>query len=40
MRMLENMVLRIMFGPKKEEATGGWRKLHDEIHNMYPCKIL
>jgi hypothetical protein len=28
-------VLRI-FGPKKDEATGGWRKLHnEELHSLY-----
>jgi hypothetical protein len=30
-----NRVLRI-FGPKKDEVTGGWRKLHNEkLHNLY-----
>jgi hypothetical protein len=29
-RMSENRVLRRIFGPKKDEVTGGWRKLHDE----------
>jgi hypothetical protein len=29
-------VLRI-FGPKRDEDTGGWRKLHNEkLHNLYP----
>jgi hypothetical protein len=29
-----NMV--IMFGPKRDEVTGGWRKLHnEELHNLY-----
>jgi hypothetical protein len=27
-------VLRI-FGPKEDEVTGGWRKLHEELHNLY-----
>jgi hypothetical protein len=28
-------VLRI-FGPKRDEVTGGWRKLHnEELHNLY-----
>jgi hypothetical protein len=26
--------LRI-FGPKRDEVTGGWRKLHNELHNLY-----
>jgi hypothetical protein len=31
----ENRVLRI-FGPKRDEETGGWRKLHnEELHNLY-----
>ncbi|PNF16159.1 hypothetical protein B7P43_G01121 [Cryptotermes secundus] len=28
-------VLRRIFGPKRNEVTGGWRKLHNEIHNLY-----
>jgi hypothetical protein len=25
-----------IFGPKREEATGSWRKLHnEELHNVY-----
>jgi hypothetical protein len=31
-----NMVLRIIFGPKREEIIGEWRKLHsEELHNLY-----
>jgi hypothetical protein len=34
--VFENRVLRRIFGPKRDEVTGGWRKLHnEEIHNMY-----
>jgi hypothetical protein len=29
-RMFENGMLRKMFGPKREEVTGGWRTLHNE----------
>jgi hypothetical protein len=29
-------VLRKIFGPKRDEVIGGWRKLHDEeLHNFY-----
>jgi hypothetical protein len=29
-------VLKRIFGPKRDEVTGGWRKLHDEeLHNLY-----
>jgi hypothetical protein len=29
-------VLRRIFGPKRDEETGGWRKLHnEELHNLY-----
>ena len=28
--MFENRVLRSIFGPKKDEVTGEWRKLHNE----------
>jgi hypothetical protein len=36
LRMFENRVLRGIFGPKRDEVTGEWRKLHSgELHNMY-----
>jgi hypothetical protein len=28
--VFENRVLRRIFGPKRDEVTGGWRKLHSE----------
>jgi hypothetical protein len=40
--MSENRVVRRIFGPKRGEVVGGWRKFHDEeLHNMYvsPCLI-
>jgi hypothetical protein len=30
LRLFENRVLRRIFGPKRDEVTGGWRKLHNE----------
>jgi len=30
LRVFENRVLRIVFGPKRNEGTGEWRKLHNE----------
>jgi hypothetical protein len=34
--MFENRVLRKIFGSKKDEVTGDWRKLHnEELHNLY-----
>jgi hypothetical protein len=38
LRVFENRVLRI-FGPKRDEVTGGWRKLHEEVHNLYSSSI-
>jgi hypothetical protein len=36
LRVFENRVLRRIFGPKRDEVTGGWRKLHnEELHNFY-----
>jgi hypothetical protein len=33
--VFENRVLRI-FGPRRNEVTGDWRKLHnEELHNLY-----
>jgi hypothetical protein len=35
-RVFENRVLRGIFGPKRDEVTGGWTDLHsDELHNLY-----
>jgi hypothetical protein len=34
--MFENRVLRRIFGLKRDEVTGKWRKLHSgELHNLY-----
>jgi hypothetical protein len=34
--VLENRVPRRTFGPKRNEVTGSWRKLHnEELHNLY-----
>ena len=33
LRVFENMVLRRIFGPKKDGVTGGWRRLHNEELN-------
>jgi hypothetical protein len=30
LRVFENKVMRRIFGPKSDEVTGGWRKLHNE----------
>jgi len=34
--VFENRVLRRIFGPKRDEVTGEWRKLHDgELNDLY-----
>jgi hypothetical protein len=34
--VVENRVLRRIFGPMKENVTGGWTRLHnEELHNLY-----
>jgi hypothetical protein len=34
--VFENRALRRIFEPKRDEVTGGWRKLHnEELHNFY-----
>jgi hypothetical protein len=35
LRVFENRELRRIFGPKRDEVTGDWRKLHEELHNVY-----
>jgi hypothetical protein len=36
LRVSENRVLRRIFGPRRDEVRGGWRKLHnEELQNLY-----
>jgi hypothetical protein len=36
LRVFENRVLRRVSGPKKDEVTGEWRKLHiEELNDLY-----
>jgi hypothetical protein len=36
LRCFENRILRRIFGPKRDEVMGEWRKLHNgELHNVY-----
>jgi hypothetical protein len=38
LRVFENRVLGRIFGPKRDEVTGEWRKLHGEEFNvLYSC---
>jgi hypothetical protein len=33
LRVFENRVLRRIFGPKRDEVTGEWRKLHNDLYS-------
>jgi hypothetical protein len=36
LRVFENRVLRRIFGPKRDEVTGEWRKLYnEELNDLY-----
>jgi hypothetical protein len=36
MKVLENRVLRRIFGPRRDEVMGGWRKLYnEELRDLY-----
>jgi hypothetical protein len=36
LRVFEKRVMRRIFGPKRDEVTGDWRKLYNEkLHNLY-----
>jgi hypothetical protein len=36
LRVFENKVLRRIFGPKRDEVAGEWRKLHnEELRDLY-----
>jgi len=39
LRVFENMVLRRIFGPRRDEVTGDWRRLHnEELNVLYGCE--
>jgi hypothetical protein len=41
LRVFVNRALRAIFGPKRDEVTGGWRKLHnEELHGLYSSRII
>ena len=36
LKVFENMVLRRIFGPRRDEVTGEWRRLHnEELNDLY-----
>jgi len=35
LRVFENMVLRRIFGPRREEVTGEWRLYNEELNDLY-----
>jgi len=40
LRVFENRVLRRLFGPKRDEVTEEWRKLHnEELNDLYSSPI-
>jgi len=40
LRVFENRVLRRIFGPKRDEVTREWRKLHyEELNDLYSSPI-
>ena len=40
-RVFEHRVLRVIFGPKRYEVTGEWRKLHnEELNGLYCSPII
>jgi hypothetical protein len=41
LRVFENRVLRRIYGPKKYEVTGEWRKFHNgKLHNLYSSPVI
>ena len=35
LRLFENMVLRRIFGPRRDEVMGEWRRMHEELNGLY-----
>jgi hypothetical protein len=41
LRVFENKVLRRIFGPKRDEVTAKWRKMHnEELHDLYSSQSI
>jgi hypothetical protein len=41
LRVFENIVLKWIFGHKRDEVTGEWRRLHnEELHALYSTDII
>jgi hypothetical protein len=41
LKVFENRVLRRIFGPKRDEVTGDWRRLHNkELYSLYSPSII
>jgi hypothetical protein len=40
LRVFENIVLRIIFLPERNEVARGWRRLHnEELHNLHVARM-
>ena len=41
LRVSQNMVLRRIFGPRRDEVMGEWRRLHnEELNDLYSSPIM
>ena len=41
LRVFENRMIRRVFGPKRDEVTGEWRRLHsEELYDLYLSNII
>ena len=41
LRLFQNWLRRKIFGPRRDEVTGAWRKLHnEEFHNLLHINII
>jgi hypothetical protein len=41
LRVFENRMLRIIFGPKRDEVRGEWRKIHSEkLNDLYSSPVI
>jgi hypothetical protein len=40
LRVFKKRALRRKFGPRTDKVTGGWRRVHEEVHDLFSYQVL